>query len=114
MNLPGRFKHTFDGCIALIEKDKHFLFHISIGIIVVICGFIHQLNAIEWLFIISAVMLVLVSEAINTAIETTVDLVTDKYHPLAKKAKDISAFAVLIASLYAVIVALIIFVPYWI
>lgn len=114
MNLFNRFKHTFDGCIALIQKDKNYIIHVLIAIIVVIFGFIHDLTSTEWLFIATAIMLVLLTEAINTAIETTVDLVTQKYHPLAKQAKDISAFAVLIASIYAVIVALIIFVPYWI
>lgn len=114
MNVIRRFNHTFDGCIALIRKDKNYLFHILIAIIIVIVSFIHNLSSTEWLFIITAIMLVLVTEAINTAIETAVDLVTTKYHPLAKVTKDISAFAVLLASLYAVIVAIIIFVPYWI
>lgn len=114
MNLFKRFKNTFNGCIALLQKDRNYIIHIVIAIIVVIFGFIHQLNSTEWLFIITAIMLVLIAEAINTAIETTVDLFTKTYHPLAKKAKDISAFAVLIASIYAVIVAIIIFVPYWI
>ena len=84
----------------------------TVALIVVIIGFVIGLSAVEWLFIITAIMLVLITEAINTAIENTVNLVTGKFHPLAKKAKDISAFSVLLASIYAVIVGLIIFLPY--
>ena len=51
-------------------------------------------------------------EFINTIFETIVDMVTDyKFHPLAKKAKDIAAGAVLVTGIFAVIVAAIIFLP---
>ena len=55
--------------------------------------------------------LVISCELINTAIEATVDLVTEEYHPLAKVAKDTSAAAVFVFAIIAVIVGLIIFLP---
>ena len=48
------------------------------------------MSAIEWLFILLAIFLVLTLEAVNTAIECVVDLVTMDYHELAKQAKDIA------------------------
>ncbi|WP_110885206.1 diacylglycerol kinase [Deinococcus yavapaiensis] len=50
--------------------------------------------------------LVLSLELVNTAIEALVDLASPELHPLAKVAKDVAAAAVLIASIFAVIVAL--------
>ena len=56
-----------------------------------------------------AISLVLTLEMINTAIEKTVDMVTKEYHPYARIAKDISAGAVLIASVNALIVGYLLF-----
>lgn len=66
----------------------------------------------EWMFITTAIFLVLITETINSAIEYTVDLITDDYNILAGYAKDIAAFSVLSASIYAVIVGMIILLPY--
>ena len=55
------------------------------------------------------ISLVIIAEMINTAIEATVDLITDKYHPLAKIAKNVAAGAVLISAINAIIVGYIIF-----
>lgn len=71
-----------------------------------------NITAVEWLFIITAVFLVLITETLNSAIEYTVDLITGDYHILARYAKDIAAAAVLLASIYAVIAGMVILLPY--
>lgn len=106
-----RFKYAFEGIRALFVKDYHFAGHLFIALGVVVLGFLFGLNAVEWLFIISAIFIVLITEIINTSLEYTIDLVTDDYHELAKYAKDTSALAVLLAAFYAVITGLIIFLP---
>jgi len=53
----------------------------------------------------------LIAEAINSAIESVVDLVEPDKHPLAGRAKDIAAGAVLIASINSVIIGVVIFGP---
>jgi diacylglycerol kinase (ATP) len=58
-----------------------------------------------------AIVLVLVTEMLNTAIETTVDMISEKYHPLAKNAKDIAAGVVLIASIGALMLGYLILYP---
>ena len=69
------------------------------------------MSAIEWLFILLAIFLVLTLEAVNTAIEC-VDLVTMDYHELAKQAKDIAAFSVMLVSIFALITGLVVFLPH--
>lgn len=107
-----RFKYAFQGMIVLFKKDKNFLLHLIFGLIVIVCGFIFHITKVEWLFILLAIGLVLAFETINTAIEYVVDLVTTDYHILAKKAKDVAAFSVIIASIIAVLIGLIVFLPY--
>jgi diacylglycerol kinase (ATP) len=55
--------------------------------------------------------LVLTAEGLNTALEFLTDLVSPEYQPLAEKAKDVAAGAVLVASLAAGVIGAIIFLP---
>jgi diacylglycerol kinase len=55
--------------------------------------------------------LVYTLEILNTVVEALVDMYTREYHPLAKVAKDAAAGAVLVAAIFAVGVAVVIFVP---
>jgi len=86
--------------------------HALSALLVVIAGFVFQVSAVEWLFLLLSVFLVVSFEIINSAIENVVDLASD-YHfsMLAKNAKDMAAGAVLVISGFAVITGLIIFVP---
>jgi len=65
----------------------------------------------EALFLLSGAFAVLICELVNTSIEKTIDLYTSSFHPLAKIAKNCAAAAVLIAALYAVLIAFLILVP---
>jgi diacylglycerol kinase (ATP) len=62
------------------------------------------------LAILFASALVLITEMLNTSIETIVDMITDTYRPAAKFAKDVAAGAVLIAALNALAVGTVVFV----
>ena len=63
--------------------------------------------------IIIAIGFVLTFEAMNTALEYVVDLITDEYHELAKKAKDTAAASVMLASLIALVIGLIVFTIFY-
>jgi len=78
---------------------------------VVAAGLYFRLSGLEWCAVIVATGLVWVAEALNTALERLTDLVSPGFHPLAGKAKDIAAGAVLLAVLAAISIGLIIFAP---
>jgi len=80
-------------------------------VFVTVLGFYLRLGWAEWCFVLSAVFMVWLAETFNTAIEVLTDLVSPEHHPLAGKAKDIAAGAVLIAVVYSLFVAGIIFAP---
>jgi undecaprenol kinase len=65
----------------------------------------------EWLFVLSALFLVLLTEAFNTAIEKVCDEVTLERKESIKRIKDISAGAVLLAAIYSIVVGTVIFLP---
>jgi len=69
------------------------------------------LNQVEWAILILTIASVLSLEAVNTAVESAVDLASPDLHPTAKRAKDLAAGAVLIAVLASVCVGLVLFVP---
>jgi diacylglycerol kinase len=74
-------------------------------------GCFFRISAIEWTVLIAVIFLVLSAEALNTALERTVDLLEPRQHSVARDAKDLAAAAVLMASFCSLIVGLILFGP---
>lgn len=104
-------KHAIDGIIYAFSVEQNMFLHVVVMLVVVGMGIFFELSQIEWLFCLVMFGLVISTELINTAIEAVVDLVTEKYHVLAKVAKDAAAGAVLIFAVTAATGGLVIFVP---
>ena len=85
--------------------------HLLASILVTGLGIYFQIDRNEWLWIALAVILVWTTEAVNTSIEKMVDLLHPNFDPRAGHIKDLAAGAVLMAALFSIIVALIIFLP---
>ena len=103
--------YAISGIISCIKKERNIKIHISVMILVIICGFIFHLSTTEWLICILLFALVISLELVNTAIEAVVDLCSPNYHELAKYAQDVAAGSVLISAIASVVIGLIIFVP---
>jgi undecaprenol kinase len=104
------FRHALDGLCELCRTEQNFRIHIWAAVVVVIAATFLGFDAIEWLFLVLAIGLVLLAEAFNSALERLIDLVQPKEHPLAKHAKDIGAAAVLIASIVTVMIGIILMI----
>jgi diacylglycerol kinase (ATP) len=105
------FKYAITGIKTLIKTQMNMKIHLIAVVLVTMASFLFKVNATEWCLLILIFTLVMAAEAVNTAIEFVVDLVSPDYHPLAGKAKDVAAGAVLITAIGAVILGLIIFLP---
>ncbi len=103
------FNYAVNGIVATIKMERNMKIHYTIAIIVLVLSLMLNFSKMEFLILIFAITLVLVSELFNTAIEKTVDMITLEYHPYARVIKDISAGAVLIASINSVIVGYLLF-----
>ncbi len=103
---------AIQGLRTVFKEERNMRKHCRVAVLVILLGFFFHLSISEWLWILLVVFLVIVMEIINTTVENIVDLVTNyHFHPLAKKAKDMAAGAVLFTALLAVIVGSFIFLP---
>ena len=107
----GSFRFAFNGMILLFKYEPNAWIHLTIAILVIVLGFILNLKAAEWCLVVLAIGLVLMAEAMNSAIEKTVDRISPDKNVWAGRIKDLSAAGVLLASLAAAAVGLIIFIP---
>ena len=108
------FTYAGRGIYVFIKTTHNAWIHLFILAVAIVLGFYLGITKIEWMFLILAGGLVLVTEALNTAIEIDIDLTSPEYHPYAKDTKDVAAGAVLISAIVAAIVGAMIFVPYFI
>ncbi|TFD92528.1 diacylglycerol kinase family protein [Jeotgalibacillus sp. R-1-5s-1] len=105
------FRYAASGVKDVFLNEQNFKIHTVAGLAMIVLAFILKLNGTEWLILLLFIGGVLALELMNTAIERTVDLVTEELHPLAKKAKDAAAASVLFFAIAAAIGGLILFVP---
>lgn len=106
------FQFACKGLADLVKSQPNARIHLVVGIAVLLAGYFFRISKYDWIAVVLCVALVISLEAVNTALEYLTDLVSPEYHPLAGKAKDVAAAAVLIAAMGAVVVGLLIFVPY--
>ncbi len=110
-NLLLSFRYALLGLSDAWKNERNMKIHTIATVIAVTAAFILGFERWEWLFMLSAVFLVLTMEMLNTSLERVVDLFTMEFHPLARLAKNAAAGAALLAAIYAMAVAVIIFLP---
>jgi diacylglycerol kinase len=94
-----------------VRTQRNLRIHLSITVLVLAASVALRVTLPELAVLVFCIMVVIVAEMLNTALECSIDLITSDYHPLAKLSKDVSAGAVLVASLGASAVGAIIFLP---
>ena len=104
-------KNSWNGLKVAYKNEQSMYIHLVCTIILLSFSFFLKISMIQWLIIIAIIGLTLVVELLNTAIESTVDLVTKEFHPLAKVAKDTASAAEFVLSVTSAVIALMIFIP---
>jgi diacylglycerol kinase (ATP) len=94
---------AIEGVLWAAKSQRHMLLHLLAAMGVLLLALSLRLTLLEFALLAMAIVLVLFAELINTALEVVVDLVSPEYHPLARRAKDVAAGAVLVASIGALI-----------
>jgi diacylglycerol kinase (ATP) len=95
----------------MVATQHNAWIHATATLVVVAVGLLVGLSWSEWCWIVFAISSVWTAEALNTAIEFLTDVASPDFHPLAEKAKDVAAGAVLLAAIGAVIIGGLIFWP---
>lgn len=104
-------RYAFIGALYLFKTESSIKIQLFIAVFVTITGFYFEISSTEWMFQVAMIGLVMSTEGINTAIEYVADFVHPDHHSSIGRIKDIAAGAVFIASMAAVAVALIIYIP---
>lgn len=107
--LIDSLNYAFEGIIYALKTQRNMKIHFIVAIIVLAASLFLNLTRIEILILFLTISMVIVAEMINTSIESTIDLITDKYHIFAKIAKNVAAGAVLIAAINSIVVAYLLF-----
>jgi len=102
---------AIDGIIYSVKTQRHMRYHLYAALGALVLSLVLNISRTDFTLLCMAIVLVLVTELLNTAIETTVDMISTEYHPKAKLAKDIAAGVVLIASIGALTLAYLILYP---
>jgi len=103
--------YAFKGMLILLKTEASIQVQFFIAIVMTIAGFYFEISKTEWIAQLSMIGLVMSIEGINTSIEYIADFVHPEHHPKIGLIKDIAAGAVFIASIIAVIIAGIIYIP---
>ncbi len=105
------FTHAGRGIKVFVASTHNAWIHITVSFVVIAAGIYLKIERLDWMLLIFAIGFVLVAEAFNTAMEIDMDLTSPEHHPYAKDTKDVSAGAVLIASVTSALVGALVFMP---
>ncbi len=96
----------------MLRTQHNAWLHLIATVSVIAAGLALEVSANDWRWLIAAMALVWLAEAINTAFEHLCDVVSPEFHPSVKRAKDIAAAAVLVSAIAAALIGAITFAPH--
>ncbi|WP_103070579.1 diacylglycerol kinase [Aquimarina sediminis] len=105
--------YAFKGALLLIKTEPSIQVQLGIAILMTILGFYFNITTVEWILQIFAIGLVMSIEGLNTTIEAIADFIHPDFHNKIGVIKDIAAGAVFIAAITAIIIGLLIYIPYF-
>lgn len=98
------FLYSLDGLKAAWQTEQAFRLEIFISLIAAPVAFCITDVALERALMIASLLLVLMAELVNSAIEAAINRIGEEIHPLSKKAKDCASAAVLVSAIIAGVV----------
>ncbi len=110
--LVRSFTYAFEGVMHALKSDQNLRIHFIIAAIVIAVSLYFRVSAYEMGILGVMILLVIITEMINTAIEKMVDLITKEHREEAKVAKDVSSGMVFVAAAGSVAIGVLIFTPY--
>ena len=109
ITLRESMRHAIDGIGRCLVHERNFRIHTVAAVTVVLFAWLYGVDTGQRAMLAVAVATVMTMEMMNTAIEAVVDLITQEKNEYAKIAKDVAAGMVLLAALFAVVIAVIVF-----
>lgn len=110
-SLLRAFHCAFKGLQNFFFRERNGKIQLLIACFTVAAAFAFHISSLEWIAILLCIGAVLALEMLNSSIEKLCDLVHKDFHPTIKTVKDVSAAAVLWASVISAVIGCIIFIP---
>ena len=98
------FGYALEGFIEVVKKETSFKLEIFFFIVFTVLALVLSFPVWAKIFLIASMLVPLIVELLNSAVERVVDMVTQEYHPLAKYAKDAAAAAVMLSISFSILV----------
>ncbi len=111
--LKKSFGYALTGIDYALNSDQNLVVHFIVAFLVIILSILLALSTLEMAILGLTILLVITTEMLNTSIEKAIDSVTKEHRTDIKIAKDVASGMVLIAALGAVIIGVLIFLPYF-
>jgi diacylglycerol kinase (ATP) len=97
------FNCAIEGILWAARTQRHLRYHLLAALAVLVAALFFHVSSLEFILLVFGMVLVFFAELLNTAIEVVVDMISPEYHPLARRAKDVAAGAVLMACIGAAV-----------
>ncbi len=107
--LVESFNAAVEGFVYVLKTERNMRVHFLSALFIILLSIYLNFSMTDVVILCTVIAFVLMTEMINTTVELVVDVVKPEYHPVARIIKDVSAGAVLIAAINAVIVGYTIF-----
>ncbi|MEK9179395.1 MAG: diacylglycerol kinase family protein [Patescibacteria group bacterium] len=107
--LLAGFRHARNGFMWAAGSQINMRVHLVALVLVILLGFFLKINYTEWLIVVVVSVTMLVLELVNTSLEQAMNAISTEFNPFIKRAKDVSAAAVLVYAIGALVIGLIIF-----
>ena len=105
------FKYAVKGMREVIKSERNAKIHLFFAGLAIVGSIILKVGVLEFLFVFTSIILVIFAEIINTAIEKTLDLISQENNHAVELTKDMMAAAVLLTAIGSLVVAFVVFVP---
>lgn len=110
-NFIASVRYSIDGFFAALKHEPSFREDFLFVILLIPFAVILPVNAVSTAVMISSLLLIMIVELLNSAIEWTIDYLRPEIHPLAKRIKDMASAAVFVSYINCVVVWVIILWP---
>ena len=111
-SISKSFGYALSGFLHALKHNRNLRIALFLAVLVILLGLYFQVTSLEMVILVIVVLLVILSEMINTSLEEMVNLITNEHKKEAKIAKDVAAGMVLVAAVGAIIIGFLIFTPY--
>ncbi len=103
-NFIASVRYSIDGFFAALKHEPSFREDLIFAILLVPLAIILPINAVSTALMIASLILILIVELLNSAIEWIIDYLRPEQHPLAKRIKDMASAAVFLSYINCIVV----------